>query len=224
MAVKSYAQVGEDLQIAYLLGRNKGIHYIDVGCLWPMKLSNTYFFYERGGSGLCIDANPSARVEYETARPRDTFLNVGLSDNPGQLDYYSYTNPVFNTFSPDRARFVQKKSAKRTGRDLVEIVEIPVTTLDDAIKQTAFAERCDGRLDFITIDVEGLEREVIAGFSFDCLRPRLLICEHIRRRREEMPVEGSPLVADLARHGYWLAAYTGHDAYFLDAGGESARR
>ena len=38
MAMKSYAQVGEDLQIAYLLGRNKGIHYIDVGCLWPTSI------------------------------------------------------------------------------------------------------------------------------------------------------------------------------------------
>jgi len=56
--VKSYSQVGEDLQIAYFIGKKEDVRYIDVGCLWPVRHSNTYFFYERGGSGLCVNVGP----------------------------------------------------------------------------------------------------------------------------------------------------------------------
>lgn len=216
MSVQSYAQHGEDLQIAYFLGSNKGKHYIDVGCLWPQKLSNSYFFYERDGSGLCIDPNPEVGADYARVRPRDTFLNVGIGSGPGALAYNMYENPVFNTFSAERADFVLRKSKVRGGRDLIRTVDIEVMTLDAAVDAAGFADRCDGVLDFLTIDVEGLETAVVEGFSFDALRPRLVVLEHIRRRRTDAPPAETPLYEAMVDRGYWMAGYTGHDMYFLD--------
>ncbi len=56
----SYSQFGEDLIIAKLLGKSKCVSYIDCGCHDPKKFSNTYYFYKRGGSGICIDVTPAA--------------------------------------------------------------------------------------------------------------------------------------------------------------------
>src|SRR3954454_16855431 len=95
----SYAQCGQDLLIAYFLDDGPAT-YVDIGCLWPQNGSNTYYFYERGGRGVCIDANPEVREEFEAARPRDRFVHTGVSNAPGELTYYMHRLPVFNTFDP----------------------------------------------------------------------------------------------------------------------------
>jgi FkbM family methyltransferase len=221
MSVVSYAQSGEDLQIAYFVGRKNAATYIDVGCLWPKDHSNSYFFYERGGHGLCIEPNPDFADDFRAERPRDTFLNCGISDRAGELTYYMHGNPVFNTLSAESAAEVarqaeQRDGAQRRGRTLTGTTTVPVMTLDEAVARAGFAERCDGRVDFLSIDVEGLELEVIAGFSFDALRPRLVVTEQVRRGRNRQPPEDQPAAQALRARGYWLAGYTGHDLYFMD--------
>lgn len=215
MAAKSYSQVGEDLQIAYYLGSGDDRHYIDVGCLWPVTHSNTYYFYERGGQGLCIDPNPEVGPEYSEKRPRDLFVNCGVGADVGEMPYVMHANPVFNTFSPERAREVERKAAEKPGRRAVREVSTPVKPLSLIIDETGFLERVDGRIDFLSVDVEGLEAEVLQGVDFDRVRPRLVVVEHLRRGRRDS-VDNSDVVRAMARVGYWVAGYTGHDLYFLD--------
>lgn len=216
MTIESYSQVGEDLQIAYLLGKTKDVRYIDVGCLWPVQHSNTYLFYRQDGEGLCIDAYPEVAESFRAERPRDVFLNAGIGSTAGELMYHMFENPVFNTFSEERAEFVQRRGAGRPGRTLVDRVPVSLITLDEAVAQTDFAQRCGGRLDLLSIDVEGLEADVVRGFSFNSLRPRLVVCEYIRRKRDTAPPEETEIATAMADHGYWIAGYTGHDIYFLD--------
>lgn len=216
MAVTSYAEFGEDLVAAYLLGKKKEVVYIDVGCLWPRRQSISYFFYERGGQGLCIDANPTVASQWADLRPRDTFKNIGIGSKPGILTYHMYENPVFNTFSDERAAHVQAQSKSRPGRELLETVEVPVITLEAATRGWDLASASE--VDFMSLDVEGYELDVIHGWDATSLRPRLVACEHIRRRRARTRLETLPLVEEMESRGYWLAAYTGHDLYFLDEG------
>lgn len=217
----SYAQTGEDLQIAYFVGRNTNVTYIDVGCLWPQEHSNSYLFYERGGSGLCIEPNPTVIDDFRKQRPRDIVLNCGISSQTGRLPYYIHGNPVFNTFSAEVAAEVARdaetrEGSQREGRTLIDTIDVPVKTLDNAVEDLAFADVCDGKIDFLSVDVEGLELEVVTGFSFEVVRPRVVVVEHIRRRKEPRRPEDVPVAKALAVHGYWLAGYTGHDLYFLD--------
>jgi FkbM family methyltransferase len=217
MAVTSYSQVGEDLQIAYLLGKQRDVTYIDVGCLWPVDHSNSYFFYERGGSGLCVDPNPTIGLAYREKRPRDTFVNCSVGSTAGSLEYVMHQNPVFNTFSRERAERVKRQAAKRKGGGRVEIgVEtIDIKPLSQIIEETGVLERSDGNVDFISIDVEGLELEVVQGIDFDRVRPRLIVTEQIGSRGD--PVEHSPVAGHLLGLGYSVAAFTGHDLFFMDA-------
>jgi FkbM family methyltransferase len=222
-AVRSYAQNGEDLQIAHYVGKRERVTYVDVGCLWPKQFSNSYFFYERGGHGLCIDANPTVAEEYETARPRDVFLNCGVAATRGTMTYYMHESPVFNTFCAEHAAELadrvtgMKDSPQRQARTLVGTVDVPTMTLDEAVRSTGFAARCDGRVDFLSIDVEGLELEVLSGFGFQELRPRVVILEDFRRGAEARRLdEESPIVEVLKAHRYRLAGRSGVNLCFLD--------
>jgi FkbM family methyltransferase len=220
--VISHSQNGEDLQIAYYLGREH-VTYVDVGCLWPRDFSNSYFFYERGGYGLCIDANPTVAEEHIKQRPRDTFLNCGVAATAGAMTYYMHENPVFNTFSAEHAAALAERvaemedSPQRKGRTLIETAEIPVMTLDEAVISTGFAARCGGHVDFLSIDVEGLELEVLAGFGFHELRPRLVVVEDVRRgSAARLAPDQLPIAEALKTHRYWLAGRSGINLYFMD--------
>jgi hypothetical protein len=80
----SYSQFGEDAVVmAMFRGRCSPGYYVDVGCFHPTKWSNTYAFYLRGWRGLAIDPNPAVGALWSRLRPCDTFLNFGVSDNPG---------------------------------------------------------------------------------------------------------------------------------------------
>ncbi|MBK5307525.1 MAG: FkbM family methyltransferase [Frankiaceae bacterium] len=220
--VTSYAQNGEDLQIAYFLGKREEVTYIDVGCLWPVEHSNTYFLYERGGRGLCIDANPTIAQMFREQRPRDVFLNVGVSNQAGSLTYFMHGNPVFNSFSPEvsahRARQAEeRRGPQREGRRLMRSVDIPVITLDEAIRSTGFIDRFGTSVDVLSIDVEGLEREVIGGFSFETIRPKVLVVECLRQKGQPTDPNLLAPALDLAKRGYEVAGYTGHDLYLVDA-------
>lgn len=210
---RSYSQVGEDLLISYLLGTTKNLFYIDVGCLWPVDHSNTYLFHTDNGSGLCMDANPEAAAEYEAKRPRDTFVNAAVGATRGTMTYYMFENPGFNTFSPDRAERLISQARQSPGRALRKEVTVPMVTLDEALDMAEFPVRDDGRVDFLCIDVEGFELEALRGFSFDP-KPRLVVCEQLRRRGKLSP-DSEKLNDLLEERGYWQAAYTGHDVFFL---------
>ncbi len=216
MGVTSYSQVGEDLQIAFFLGDPRNRTYIDVGCLWPIQHSNSFFFYERGGHGLCIDPNGSVAQDWSATRPRDIFLNAAIAGEAGTMTYIEHENPVFNTLSADRAVMVAKKAATHRGRGATGTRDVEVMTLDSAIAQTDFAARCENGLDFLSIDVEGLEEAVINGFSFEPLRPKVVVCEYIRGYASGQPVEETPMTAMMRERGYGIGGYTGHDVYYVD--------
>jgi FkbM family methyltransferase len=210
----SYAQTGEDLQIAFLLGRRDDVTYIDVGCFRPVQQSSTYFFYERGGWGLCIDPNPDVGAEFARKRPRDLFLCAAIGREKSRTNYFEHDNPVFNTLSPRRADEVARQ--ERPGRARTGTREIEVLPLAEAVLHEGFADRCGGRIDVLSIDVEGLEEDVVLGHDFVLVRPRLVVCEHRRRSPADPMPDATAVGEQLAREGYWLAAWTGHDAYFLD--------
>jgi FkbM family methyltransferase len=213
MAIRSYSQVAEDLLIAYLLGATCDLRYIDIGCLWPVEYSNTYLFYAGGGSGLCIDANPEAAADFEATRPRDTFLNAAIGADEEMMTYHIFKNPGFNTFSADRAERLIGQAEQRPGRALREKIDVPLITLDAALERVEVPIRSDGKIDFLCIDVEGMELDVLKGFSFDP-RPRLVVCEQIRRKGKTSD-ESRELDALMTDNGYWQAAYTGHDVFYL---------
>lgn len=207
----SHAQTGQDILVHYLLqktrkipkGRFRGT-YVDVGACYPVIASNTYYFYERGWRGLCVDANPATKEEFAKQRPEDVFIAEAVGREACTLPFFLYDNPLWNSLDP--ARKVAKADR------FVGEISVPVRPLAQMIE-----EALPGRhIDFMTIDTEGHELAVLESLDPTRHRPTLILLESVRRLATALE---DPAIAFLVRHGYTLFAHTGHDAILIDEKG-----
>ncbi len=171
MKIISYAQNYEDVLLNRLFPDRPGGFYIDVGACHPVVHSVTKLFYERGWQGVNIEPIPSMFELLADDRPRDVNLHMGLSNLEGNLTFYEVPSAVgFSTFSQAYAESVQRNWGYE-----FEKRSIPVTTLARVCEQYA-----GQTIDFLKIDVESQEREVLEGGDWGRYRPRVVLIEATR--------------------------------------------
>jgi FkbM family methyltransferase len=167
MAMISYAQNREDVLLNRVFPDCPEGSYIDVGACHPVVDSVTKLFYERGWRGINIEPLPSLCDMLARDRRRDINLRVGLSNREGASTLYECPAAVeSSTLSEERA-----EEMRRQGFELVEH-SIPVTTLARVCEQHA-----GPAIDFLKIDVESHEREVLEGADWGRYRPRVVLVE-----------------------------------------------
>jgi FkbM family methyltransferase len=167
MRMISYAQNQEDVLLDRAFPRGVPGMYIDVGAFDPVVASVTKHFYDLGWRG--INAEPAAGPfeRLRAARDRDVNLNVGLSSAPGTLTLYeSPAESGWSTFEAGQAAWHRDEGLDLTARS------VAVRTLRDVCE-----EFVDGTVDFVSVDVEGHEREVLEGGDWDRWRPRVVLVE-----------------------------------------------
>lgn len=168
---RTYAQFGEDLiiiNIFEMLGLSHPT-YLDVGAHHPLDISNTALLHLRGSTGINIEANPNLIEAFRQHRPKDINLNVGIGPQRGSLQFHFIDDwSGRNTFSKEVAEdFIRQDPRFR----IQKTESLPVVTLNDVI-----AEHAKGRFpDFLSLDVEGLDFEILSTTKFNDDRP-LVIC------------------------------------------------
>lgn len=166
----SYSQEGEDLLInRYFDGQEYGF-YIDVGAHHPKRFSNTYFFYKRGWRGINIDPFPGIKSKFDTVRPFDINIECGVDEKKSVLDYYMFNEPALNTFSLEEANLKNNKH----GYFLVNKKQIPVDTLTNILDLNIPGNI---EIDFLSIDVEGLDLRVLKSLDFSKYSPKMVLVE-----------------------------------------------
>lgn len=173
-ALKSYSQEGEDLILKQIfekfgLGKEVG-YYVDVGAHHPKRYSNTYFFYKKGWHGINIDAMPGSMKLFEKIRPRDINIEKPISCKKQILTYYAFNEPALNGFS-------KEISEARDGLNNFKIEftkEIETSTLEEVLDENLPSNQV---IDFLSIDVEGLDFDVIKSINFKKFRPRVILVE-----------------------------------------------
>ena len=165
--LKSYAQAGEDVVLDRLLGRRPDGFYVDIGAHDPVRFSNTKRFYDRGWSGINLEPNPAWHQRFVEQRPRDINLGCGVGGTDGEMAYYEMDYPGLSTFDPD-----QLEVSKGLGAQLVGTHRVQVRTLVGILD-----EHHSRPIDFMSIDVEGFEYQVLDNNDWDRYRPRLICIE-----------------------------------------------
>ncbi len=172
----SYSQQGEDIVIDFLLEQLK-IHqpfYLDIGANDPIRLSNSYYFYRKGGSGICVDPNLDYLKKYRIFRRRDKFLSLGLTGGQTKIvPYYRMSWPEFNTFDLEQAEEIQKNY--KGANKIEKIVDQNIININEFLETYVKIES----IDFLNLDVEGLDFEILKNWDFKKYRPKL-ICVEIR--------------------------------------------
>jgi FkbM family methyltransferase len=166
-----YSQCGEDAIVKYIfqLRNVDQPSYIDIGAHHPYLLSNTAYFYERGCRGINIEANPNLINEFLVHRPKDINLNVGISGKKGEQDFFILSDPTLSTFSEAEAQKMSEAGRFR----IVEVKKIALETTENILSKY----RNNVFPDFLSLDVEGLDLEILQSIDFQKYWPKVVCVE-----------------------------------------------
>ena len=164
---KTYSLFQEDLFIKkYFKNRAKGF-YIDVGCYHPLDGNNTQLLYKKGWSGINFDINHYSIKLFEFLRKRDVNIHSGISNKKTKLTmYYRKEINMLNTINEKIAKIHFTNGYKKKN--------IQVDTLNFFLKKKFKKLK---KVDFINIDVEGNELNVLKSLNLKTYKPQLICIE-----------------------------------------------
>jgi FkbM family methyltransferase len=175
-SVITYAQYNEDIILAALLSETKQGFYIDIGANYPVIDSVTMLFYQRGWRGINVEPIKGLHAQLEKERPKDINLQCGVGAKQGTAEFREYTNlPGHSTFT------TEQKNGHKT--EEFNDYEVAIVTLNDIYKKYKLQT-----VDFIKIDVEGYEFEVIKGNDWVRNRPKVICIESNHITKDWRPV------------------------------------
>jgi len=199
----SYAQNGEDIVIARALGPDPRGVYIDVGAGSPSVDSVTRHFYDHGWRGINIEPLPSQLAALRAERPEDVNLGVAVGASVGRSVLYDFGEQWgWSTLSPELAARHRRDGLPDTERT------VETTTL-----AAICAEHVRGDIDFLKVDVEGHERDVLSGADFARWRPRIVVVEAtVPGSGEPCHEPWEPILIDA---GYVFAWFDGVNRFYV---------
>jgi FkbM family methyltransferase len=204
-AKESYSQEGEDMLLDRFLEYREPGFYVDVGAHHPMRFSNTFRLYRKGWRGINIDANPGSMEMFQRVRPRDINIEAAVSSTHQELTYYIFNEPALNTFKKDLA-------LERVGGiySIIKEVNIMTEPLRKLLDQHLPANTS---IDLLTIDVEGLDYDVLLSNDWSRYSPEFILAECLELSALDH-AKSDPVVNLLFEHHYTMVAKTMHTVLF----------
>jgi len=207
----SYSQTGEDILIEFIfncLGVGK-ITYLDIGAFHPRHLSNTYLFYEKGNSGVCVEPDPSQFAIIKRARKNDICLNIGVGlTGKREAEYFVMSDKVYNTFSRDEA---EKLMIFFDGLKIEKIIKVDLLPVNSIIEKNFRTPP-----DLVSLDTEGLDFEILESFDFKRFRPSIFCIETLSYLKEKKYAKDERIISLMRKNGYFVFADTFINTIFVD--------
>ncbi len=199
----SYARNFEDVVLRRALADIPMGFYIDVGAGDPVNDSLTKHFYDNGWRGINLEPDPHFWQRLTTARPRDINLPVAAGARSGERPFWCIPGSGLSTIREAHALDHQRRFGL-----LPEPRKVVVRTLDEIVEE----HRIDA-VHFLTVHCEGAEADVLRGFSFQLVRPWIVLVEATRPNSQEPSfAEWEPL---LLAKDYLFAYFDGLNRFYL---------
>jgi len=168
-ATKSYSQEGEDMILRRIFEYSEPGFYVDIGAHHPKRFSNTYYFYRKGWRGINIDATPGSMKLFNKERGGDINLEIAVANEKREMTYYIFNEPAVNTFDE---KFLDK--AIDDGYEMIRKQKIETIALKEILTEYLPKNK---KIDFMSVDVEGFDLEVLKSNDFDLFRPSYILVE-----------------------------------------------
>lgn len=206
-SARSYSQEGEDMVLRsfYEGKKNYKGFYVDIGAHHPYRFSNTHYFYKKGWKGINVEPTPGAIKAFNLFRRRDINLNVGISSDIDTLTFYCFNEPALNGFSKEISEERDKTSSKYKIVKEVAITTYPLAHVLDKYLPSS------QKIDFLTIDVEGLDLQVLKSNNWVKYKPSYILVED---RINFDNIRDSEIYVYLEEQGYQLVAKTLRTLFF----------
>jgi len=197
----TYSQLGEDVVLHYLLTNHLDSpgsgFFVDAGAFHPRLFSNTQFLKLVGWRGINIDASEEAIALFNAERPEDINICCAVGPTEGELTFFKFAGGAASTCSAEQAQIWQQKM----GWQLLGTSRVRVRPLNDIVAEHLPTGQA---IDYLNIDLEGLDGAVLRSFDFARYRPKLLTVE--MHEADKLALRDDENVAFLLRHGYRLVA------------------
>ena len=205
----SYSQSGEDLIVQYIFNALKINHpsYLDIGAYHPYKFSNTALFYAQGSSGVNIEPNINLHKNFKKKRKRDLNLNVGVTGNRNEkINFYVLSSATLSTFSKSEA-----EHSCSIGYTVIRIDTVQVMPICEIINKY-----CNNKFpDFLSLDVEGLDFEILQHLDYSRDSPKVICVETLTFSEIGSGIKNLALIDFLEKKGYMVYADTNINTIFV---------
>ena len=168
---KTYSLFGEDLAASKFFKNKKKRFYIDIGCYHPTHINNTYLLYKKGWNGINIDVSQFSIDLFKFMRPDDLNYKCAVSETKKKVNLY-YQKEHSQLIS------INKLTAKKFIKGRLKKKIINSYSLEEIL---SWGKYKDYEIDFLDVDVEGADLQVLKGLNFSKRKPKL-ICVEIHQK------------------------------------------
>src|SRR5215831_1928634 len=178
--------------------------YIDIGSGHPVYDNTSFAFYLKGWHGITVEPNPRLAQLTRAVRPRDRHVEALVGAAVGEATFYLVDElHGLSTMIESHARAAQTQFGKSS-----RAIAVPVTTLRDLCRQHA-----PPAFDFLKVDVEGAEQDVLLNGDWQNYRPKVVVAEALAPYTLAPAWEAwEPF---LAEHGYRYVLFDSLNRYYL---------
>jgi FkbM family methyltransferase len=205
----SYAQNFEDVILNRLFKNQNSGFYADVGAYDPFIKSVSCLFHQKGWSGINIDLCPENIERFNALRPNDINLCSAVGARNEEKTFYMIPGTTRSTVLDSLGEDYMRRGS-----------QVTKSTLRVRPLKEIFHEHRIDHLDFISIDVEGAERDVLEGLDFGKVKPRVFILE------ATYPETSTPNWHEweniLEAEGYTCAYFDGLNRFYAQSADEDA--
>ncbi len=213
----SYSQFGEDRIVARLIEdlAIKNFSYLDIGANNPQFISNTYLFYERGARGVLVEPNWILCEKLKRERPFDKILNVGIGtgENTTEADFYQFGAEAdgLSTFSKTEAEHWATVGLNGKKYRVEKVLKMPLMNVNRVIEN--YFTECP---DFVSIDVEGWDLQILETFDFERFAPAVFCVETLAYKPDGATYRVTEISEFFERQGYFSFAETYANNIFVN--------
>ncbi len=209
-AMVSYAQNYEDVMLRRAFSGNSAGVYVDVGAFHPTENSVTKHFYDQGWAGINIEPNSDLLSAFMESRSRDKNFALAVSDRICETEIFLSGSRGWSSMNPELVGAYQKEGV------LLRPTMVETTTLTKL-----FEDNLAETVDFLKIDVEGHEKQVVSGNNWQKNRPKIVLIEtvvpkilHNQDAKKEHE-NWSTWVCEMKEKAYLFAYFDGLNSFFI---------
>lgn len=167
----SRAQLFQDLYVAFKLGEKRDGFFVEFGATDGIALSNTYWLETTLGWGGIL-AEPLPVWKDSLARNRKAAIDYRCvwSRSGEQIEFLATQYPELASIKDFSANDFHRETRAQGAQTIV----VETVSLNDLLSQ----HQAPAAIDYLSVDTEGSELEILRAFDFDRFRPRVITVEH----------------------------------------------